>query len=222
MMIELDRIKKENERTEEEIMSEFEKLRPGLLGYICDILASAVEIKPTLKLRDLPRMADFAIWSEAIARAMGYNDLEFLNAYYENIGKQNVEAIQNHPLGQVIVRYIAEHQICEGSASEILDILETYALQNNIKTDHRLWPKAANSFTRRLNQISSNLLEGPGIDVQVARITDIKGKANTSSIKIAQIPPIPPIPPVDQNHEGNLAKTAGDTLAAGGIIPPAS
>ena len=87
-------------------------------------------------------MADFAIWSEAIARAMGYNDLEFLNAYYENIGKQNVEAIQNHPLGQVIVRYIAEHQICEGSASEILDILETYALQNNIKTDHRLWPKA--------------------------------------------------------------------------------
>ena len=95
-------------------------------------------------------------------------------------------------------------------------------LQNNIKTDHRLWPKAANSFTRRLNQISSNLLEGPGIDVQVARITDIKGKANTSSIKIAQIPPIPPIPPADQNHEGNLAKTAGDTLAAGGIIPPAT
>ena len=49
-MIELDRIKKENERTEEEIMSEFEKLRPGLLGYICDILVNALEIKPTLKL----------------------------------------------------------------------------------------------------------------------------------------------------------------------------
>jgi hypothetical protein len=222
MMIELDRIKKENERAEEEIMSEFEKLRPGLLGYICDILASALEIKPTLKLRDLPRMADFAIWSEAIARAMGYKDLEFLIAYYENIGKQNVEAIQNHPLGQVIVRYIAEHQICEGSPSEVLEILETFAIQNKIKTDHRLWPKAANSFTRRLNQISSNLLEGPGIDVHVTRITDIKGKANTSSIKISQIPPIPPIPPVDQNHEGNLAKTAGDTLATGDIIPPAS
>jgi hypothetical protein len=222
MMIELDRIKKENERTEEEIMSEFEKLRPGLLAYICDILARALEIKPTLRLQDLPRMADFAIWSEAIARAMGYQDLEFLNAYYENIGKQNVEAIQNHPLGQVIVRYIAEHQTCEGSPSEVLEILEIFAIENKIKTDHRLWPKAANSFTRRLNQISSNLLEGPGIDVQVTRITDIKGKANTSSIKISQIPPIPPIPPADHNHEGNLAKTAGGTLTAGDIIPPAS
>ena len=90
------------------------------------------------------------------------------------------------------------------------------------RLDHKLWPKAANSFTRRLNQISSNLLEGPGIDVQVTRITDIKGKANTSSIKISQISPIPPIPPAGQNHEGNQAKTAGDTLAAGDIIPPAS
>jgi hypothetical protein len=38
-------------------------------------------------------MEDFAIWGEAIARAMGYKDLDFIKAYYENIGKHNVEAI---------------------------------------------------------------------------------------------------------------------------------
>ena len=33
-----------------------------------------MQIKPTVKLNDLPRMADFAVWGEAIARAMGYKE----------------------------------------------------------------------------------------------------------------------------------------------------
>ena len=142
MMIELQRINPESRKDEKVILTEFLELRPKLLGYIFDILANAIQIRDTITLHDSPRMADFALWGEAIARAMGYKDLEFLNAYYENIGKQNIEVIENHPLGQVIVRYIGEHQSCEGSPSEVLDKLETYAIQNNIKTDHRLWPKA--------------------------------------------------------------------------------
>jgi hypothetical protein len=196
-------------------------MRPQLLGFIFDTLAPALELKPTIKLRDLPRMADFALWCEAIARVMGYKELEFLKAYYENIGKQNVEAIQNHPLGQVIVKYIEEYESCQGSASELLDLLESYAIQKSIKTDHRLWPKAANSFTRRLNQIRSNLLEGADIDVQVSRITgNGNEKANTSSIKISKISPIPPKPPTDQNHEGNQAKLPGNVDVPGDAISP--
>jgi hypothetical protein len=38
-------------------------------------------------------MADFTVWGEAIARAMGCGPMVFVNAYKENIGKQNVEAI---------------------------------------------------------------------------------------------------------------------------------
>jgi hypothetical protein len=72
-----------------DIMSEFLELRPKLLGYIFDTLAKAMKIKPTIKLDNLPRMADFALWGEAIARAMGYKDLEFISVYFDNIGKQN-------------------------------------------------------------------------------------------------------------------------------------
>jgi hypothetical protein len=42
---------------------------------------------------------DFALWGEAIARAIEYKELEFINAYYDNIGRQNSEAKDNHPLG---------------------------------------------------------------------------------------------------------------------------
>jgi hypothetical protein len=88
LMIELDRVTKENRRMEANIMAKFLKLRPRLLGCILDILAQAMQIKHTLELNDLPRMADFAIWCEAIARAMGYKDLEFIHAYYDNIGSR--------------------------------------------------------------------------------------------------------------------------------------
>ena len=71
MMIELDRISKEKRKVESDIMKEFMQLRPQLLGFIFDILVRALQIKSTIKLNDLPRMADFALWGEAIARGSG-------------------------------------------------------------------------------------------------------------------------------------------------------
>ena len=176
-------------------------------------------------------MADFALWGEAIARAMGYEDLEFINAYYENIGKQNIEAVEAHPLGQVIAKYFEETtgdnleaQILEGSPMEILEILEIFAGRNKINIDHKLWPKSANMLSRRLNQIRSNLLEGLGIDIVISRLTSNKkgSKVNTSHIKIRRISPVSPIPPVSQNHEGNKPENTGDIYNAGGIVSPAN
>jgi hypothetical protein len=228
MMIELQRIKKENTKQDAEIVAEFLELRPQLLGYIFDILARALQIKRTVRLNDLPRMADFAMWGEAIAQAMGYKDLEFIHAYYDNIGKQNIEAIENHPLGQAIARFIEEKQeFLKGSPLEILEQLEIFAHNSKIKTDHRLWPKAANSLTRRLNQIRSNLLEGLAIDVKITRVTDVKGKFNTSSIEIRKLSPEPPELPETKKHEGNSFATTGDILGTGDMqspvndIPPA-
>jgi Bifunctional DNA primase/polymerase, N-terminal len=215
LMIELDRISKENRKVESDIMADFMQLRPQLLGYIFDILVKALQIKSTIKLNDLPRMADFAIWGEAIARAMGYKDLEFINAYYENIGKQNIEAIENHPLGQTVAKFFEEDiqakskMSWEGQPAKLLEELEIVAQRHKVNTNHKSWPKEVRWLTRRLNQIRSNLLEGLGIEVQINRLTDIskgRSKANTSSIVIRKMTPMTPMTPIVQNHEGNNSK----------------
>ena len=54
-------------------------------------------------------MGDFALWGETISRAMGYRELEFINAYDEQ-GRQIVETIENSPLGQVIARFLNDWQ----------------------------------------------------------------------------------------------------------------
>jgi hypothetical protein len=48
------------------ILTEFFELRSKLLGYIFDIIVKALKIKPTLELKQFPRMADFALWGEAM------------------------------------------------------------------------------------------------------------------------------------------------------------
>ena len=123
-------------------------MRPKVLAYIFDILVKALAIKPTIKLDDKPRMADFAVWGEAIARAMGFKELQFLSVYYDNIGKQNTEAIENSSLGQAIIKWVNswcnEEIPCswQGPISQALEELNTIAVQNNIDTS-KSWPKAA-------------------------------------------------------------------------------
>jgi hypothetical protein len=46
----------------------------------------------------------------------------FLNAYYENIGRQNIEAIEANPLGQAIAKFCngLENKSWEGSPGILL------------------------------------------------------------------------------------------------------
>ncbi|MDF0681672.1 MAG: hypothetical protein P0116_11990, partial [Candidatus Nitrosocosmicus sp.] len=74
IVIHLDEIDDERRRTEKEIVNEFYSLRPSILKFIFDTLSKAIVIKDdvTKNTKKLPRMADFAIWGEAILQAWGY------------------------------------------------------------------------------------------------------------------------------------------------------
>jgi hypothetical protein len=226
ILIDLVRIPNDKRRLEAEILSKFEELKPGLLGYFFDVLSKSLKLKPEIVLADLPRMADFALWGEAIARAMGYKPLEFIEAYYDNIGKQNVEAIESHPLGQAIAKWVLgwginaetsqEQTFWQGSPRELLEILEPIATEQKIDTSHKNWPKAPNVISRRLNSIKSNLLEGLNIKVTIDRLTSGE-KVGNSYIRVEKIAPVSPIPPAesqttlgltgDTGHNGDTFRT---------------
>jgi hypothetical protein len=217
-------------------MAEFDQLRPKLLGYMFDILVEVLRVKHCIQFKNLPRMADFAVWGEAITRAIGYREMEFINVYYDNIGKQNIEAIEAHPLGQAIAKFCEQLEEkeaeegyikWEGSPNELLEQLRPITEQYKIDTTQRLWPKTPSSLSRRLNQVRSNFLEGLGISVNISRITSTpatstngsrRRKINTSTIRIEKIPPVSPIPPVSEDHEENQAKNAEGISSVGGII----
>ena len=158
---------------------------------------------------------------------MGYQPLEFINAYYDNIGRQNIEAIEAHPLGLAIVKLfdqLEEDNQREwfGSTTECLQKLNETAELNGINITSKAWPKSTTSLSRSLNRIKSNLLEGLGIEVIISRVTaeNSKYKKNTSTTKIRRVSPLPPLPPPDQNQARIFNKSGGDIIDGGGIIPP--
>jgi hypothetical protein len=224
IMSEYKRLPDDKRRSESEVLAEFERMKSELLGYIMDILVKTVQIKPNLILDRLPRMADFAIWGEAIAQAMGYKKFEFLNAYYANIGAQNVEPIEATILGPVLVKFannltltsqeqqkvqpIVDNQennegstkvtLWEGRPDDLLKALNDIAIKPEFRIDiqkTRAWPKKGNQLTKVLRPMLSNLREGYGLAITVESDTNGR-KTGTKNARWIEISKVsPPSPP---------------------------
>ncbi len=166
LIIKLKRIDDNARRKEEDIDREFEELKPFILGYIFDVLVKVLKYRQEHKgekiLNKCPRMADFAEWGEISSRCMGYDDGEFINAYYENIDDQNDEVIESSPVAEALLLFVGEMEkdCWEGTLTELLkeltDIIDQ--IKPELKRSN-LWPKASNKLTSKINEIVSNLKE---------------------------------------------------------------
>jgi DNA polymerase family B len=222
ILIEFERIPKELRKEESKIEIQFEEIRPKLLGYIFNVLVKAIRIKADLELTHLPRMADFAVWGEAISRAMGYKPMEFIDVYNKNIGRQNIELIESNQLAQTIEKFVQSwcidgSEACwTSSTSKVLYHLNRIAQQYNIDTSGRDWPRASNSLTKRPRPLLTNLREGLGIHIILGRTTTGSNKnKNISIIKIWKESPLSPLPPPVQDHPLNLSQSSGGSIVSG-------
>ena len=194
IIIQLERIPKENRRKIEDIWNDFEILRPQLLAYIFDILVKVLQIKQKGGIKTsngLNRMADFEEYAEIISRCMGYQEDEFLRVYQDNIGLQIDEAIQASPLSMAVVELMDnkddDDELIETATElylELNDIAEK-KLKINIQKIQS-WPKSPNQLSRRLNEVKTNLRE-KGIEIE--RYKDEKGNRKIKIRKVSSISP---------------------------------
>ena len=84
ILLYLPTIPAKRRRAEKEFWNEFEKARPRLLGALLNAVSTALRNLPTIRLANLPRMADFATWVVAAEPALGIPPGSFLKAYNEN------------------------------------------------------------------------------------------------------------------------------------------
>ena len=87
----MNQIDEDHRQEDQKLWAEFQQNKPAILGAVFDTLAKAMRIKPKVKLNRLPRMADFAVWGEAIYRGLKHKDGEFLVLYRDNIQGQHRE-----------------------------------------------------------------------------------------------------------------------------------
>jgi hypothetical protein len=200
LIIELERIAKEKQRKIEDVWAEFEAIKPQLLAYIFDTLVKVLQVKASggiaSEIKGLPRMADFAEIGEIISRCMGNPKDAFINAYYRNIKLQTEEAISANLLGNIMIQFMQDKAEWTGTATELHMDLQEKAATLNINIHDKSWPKSANSLSRKLNLIKTNLRE-IGIELDKCYLDENK---KSRGIKICKISSEPSEPSETQNH----------------------
>ena len=178
----LERISEDERKTERQFWEDFAKAKPVIIGGIFDILSKAMAIYPTVKLDNLPRMADFCQWGYAIAEAMGWSGTNFLQAYYKNIGRANDEAIRNSPVAAAVMAFIREQGFWQGSSAELLNKITDIAFRERIDAYSKSWPKSADALTKRLKHYKSNF-----IDAGFECLMDRDGHTKKTTITFQQV-----------------------------------
>lgn len=187
ILLELERIPKDERKTEHAIWRAFEADIPKFLGAIFNTISAAIPLYDDIDLQEVGRMADFTYWGYAIADVLGVGGEEFLQAYLNNQDTANEEALSSHPVAAAVIAFMKNRSTWSASVSELLKELEDVAERERINTNVKTWAKDANVLSKRLKEVKSNLEEiGITYDIRHAgnykKIT-LQKKGNASVVK---------------------------------------
>jgi energy-coupling factor transporter ATP-binding protein EcfA2 len=159
LIIELERPSVYQE--EAKMLSKFDEVRPQLLGALFDTASASMD---AFKKIEMPkqigsfRMADFVRWGCAISHVLGYKAEDFIGALVWNLERQNAEAIEDSPIAQVVIDFMAERTNYSESPTVLFKELRNLAENMNIDVKQRAFPKNPNWLWRKLEIVSTNLL----------------------------------------------------------------
>src|SRR5580658_7188361 len=108
VIVEFLDIKSEMRRDEAQFWREFEEARPRILGALLDSITAGLKNLPNVRLDQLPRMADFAIWVNACEESLGMKPGEALAAYQSNRTETQTLALESSPLYEPVAQLARE------------------------------------------------------------------------------------------------------------------
>jgi len=162
-------MKPETRRDERKFWRDFEEARPRILGALLDATAAGLRNLPNVRLDELPRMADFAIWVNACEESLGMRPGEALSAYHSNCVEAHRLALESSPLYEPVSKLADEG--FSGTIAELHGQLNRM-MSESLRRSGR-WPKAPSALGSALRRMAGNL-RAAGIEIQFSR--DIRGR----------------------------------------------
>lgn len=165
LLVTLPRIADEDRRTAASFWSDFDAVAPAVLGALLDAVSASLGGHRSVRLRRLPRMADFAVWVTAAETALGWADGDFMAAYGRNRASAHDLALDSAsivpPLHQLPATWV-------GSAGELLEQLVSFAGERTAKRDD--WPANPRALSGQLRRLAPDL-RAVGIEVTFGQRT---------------------------------------------------
>ncbi len=178
MMVNLERLEDGARRPERELWAAFERAHPQALGALLDAVSVALrrweEVRAAMP--SLPRLADWSLWAEAAAPALGLRPGEVVEAFYAVQAGLNQDLLDNDPVAQAILLLTADWP--EGhravfTASELLTALEEAMGLKEARVKPEGWPRTPAGLGKHLPRVQT-ALRGVGIRVEGVRDARVK------------------------------------------------
>ena len=158
----LPQIPEHARRPERELYAAMDRIRPRVLGGLLDAASNGLGRLATVKLEQLPRMADFAEWVVACEPALPWEEGEFL-ASYEAVRKDMVEiGIEADAVATAVVEMLREVGSWSGRASDMLEALDKRRGSNRPPEG---WPETPQAMGGQMTR-AAPLLRSAGWDVK--------------------------------------------------------
>ena len=173
----LEPILEGHRRLEAELWTEFDEVRPKILGALLEAASVGLGRLPEIRLERLPRLADFATWVTACEAAL-WPAGTFMAAYCGNRDEVTENVIESDAVAAAVRALVAERTEWEGTATELLNTLSAKA--GGRVTIARSWPETARALSGRLRRAATSLRQ-VGINIVFHR----EGRTRKRMIRIS-------------------------------------
>jgi hypothetical protein len=178
ILLTLAPIAERQRRSETALWREFELARPRILGALLDAAAHGLQMLPQVRLRWLPRMADFALWVAACET--GFRSEGAFEAAYSSNRRDAIENIvEADPVAARVREMMADREQWTGSASDLLQVGINGGGNAMAAWTRSGWPKSPRALAGRLRRAQTPL-RALGIEIVFGR----EGRLGTRTIRI--------------------------------------
>jgi hypothetical protein len=198
----LQEIQERKRKASAQLMAEFERERPKILGALLTAVSHGLRHLPQVKLERLPRMADFAMWSVACEPVL-WPAGSFMQAYDSNRAEAVETVLEVDAIATALREFMVDRPEWRGTASDLLGSLSLLVPEGERRS--RAWPTAPNKLSGRLRR-QAPFLRQIGITIDERR----EGKAGTRTLHIRKEERVGNQPSAPSGPSAKLNTTSSD------------
>jgi hypothetical protein len=154
VMLALKPISEGDRRDEKAIHAAVERAAPRIFGAILDGLVAGLCTIDQTSISNLPRMADYALWSEACCSAW-WPAGTFIEAYRQNLAAGVELSIEASPVATAVKSFMANRERWSGTAENLLELLTAAISEKAARS--RGWPTLPHLLSGQLRRAAPNL-----------------------------------------------------------------
>lgn len=161
LLINLHPIEPDKRKTEASLWAEFNQFRPRIMGALLDLTCKAMATMPSIDLKELPRMADFAVLAHAVEEHVPWDRGTVANAMNESREEASRAVLDGDPFSLAVIEFAErwhethgtkEQPYWEGTNQHLLN-----ALNDSRRATPHGWPQTPRAASERLSRFAPEL-----------------------------------------------------------------